>query len=43
VKTGVKTPLAITVVLAVVLGMRPLLAWRATAKKRATASGVSVG
>lgn len=44
VKTGVRTPLAITVVLAVLLLARPLLARRATAARKGTpASGIAVG
>lgn len=43
VKTGVKTPLEITVALGVVLAMRPVLAWRASLKKRPATSGVTAG
>ena len=43
VKTGVRTPLTITVVLGVLLLARPLLTWRAAAHKAAEAKGIPVG
>lgn len=43
VKTGVKTPLAITVVLGMLLAARPLLNWRAAQRKAAEARGIPVG